>query len=226
MNATLVQTLAIGLGSSWVAGINLYASVAVLGMLGRWGGLELPGELSVLTNGWVISVATAMYTVEFFADKIPYLDSAWDLAHTFIRVPAGAAIAALSFGDYSPVIQVIALLLGGGLALTSHGTKTATRAMINVSPEPLTNIAVSVAEDGFTVGYLLLVYFLPLAALIVLILGLLVTAILLPRIVRAVGRLFVYFRRPTTARIETESTSQLEIERSMPTSPGGSVPAA
>jgi hypothetical protein len=194
MGATLVQTLAIGLGSSWVAGINLYASVAVLGVLGRWDGLELPGDLSVLTNGWVISVAAALYTVEFFADKIPYLDSAWDLAHTFIRVPSGAAIAALSFGDYSPVIQVVALLLGGGLALTSHGTKTATRAMINISPEPVTNVLASVAEDGFAVGYVLLTYFVPLISLLILVFGLIIMALVLPRIIRFMRLVFMEVR--------------------------------
>jgi hypothetical protein len=195
MHATLVQTLATGLGTPWVAGIKLYASVAVLGILGRWGGLELPGDLNVLTKGWVIGLATALYILDFFADKIPYLDSIWDLAHTFIRIPAGAAIAALSFGDYNHGVQVIALLFGGGLAATSHAAKTSTRAMINVSPEPFTNIAASLAEDGFTVAFMLLQYFLPLLALIVLVIGLTVTAILLPRILRTAGRVFARRRK-------------------------------
>lgn len=198
MHATLLNTLAVGLGSSWVAGINLYATVAVLGMLGRWGGLALPGELQVLTSGWVIAVASGLYTVEFFADKIPYVDSVWDVLHTFIRVPAGAALAAEAFGDYDPAVRTIALLVGGGLALGSHGAKAATRAVINLSPEPFTNIAASVAEDTFTLGYLFAIYLFPLLALAILVTGIVVLAILLPRLCRFAGRVFSRFRRNST----------------------------
>lgn len=195
MHASLLSTLAIGLGSSWVAGVNLYATVAMLGMLGRWGGLELPGELQVLTNGWVIAVATGLYTIEFFADKIPYVDSAWDVLHTFIRIPAGAALAAEAFGDYDPALRCIALLVGGGLALGSHGAKAAARAVINLSPEPVSNIAASVSEDVFTVGYLFTVYLFPLLALAVLVLGIIVLAILAPWLVRCARRVLSRLRR-------------------------------
>jgi Domain of unknown function (DUF4126) len=184
MQASLLQTISLGLGSSWVAGVNLYATVATLGILGRWGGLELPGELTVLTEYWVIGLASGLYAVEFFADKIPWLDSAWDAVHTFIRIPAGAAIAATAFGDYSPTVQVIALLLGGSLALGSHATKAATRGVINMSPEPMTNIAASVAEDGFTFAYVALAYFAPVAAIVILAFGATLIAIFLPRICR------------------------------------------
>src|SRR5688572_32604161 len=105
----LISTIAIAMGSSWVSGINLYASVATLGLLGRFANLQLPGELEVLTSWWVIGIAAALYVVEFFADKIPYLDSTWDVIHTFIRVPAGAILAAGAFGDFDRTIQVIAL---------------------------------------------------------------------------------------------------------------------
>ena len=144
---SLISTLALAMGSSWVSGINLYAAVATLGLLGRFAHLQLPGELGVLTNWWVIGIGLGLYLVEFVADKIPYVDSAWDAVHTFIRIPAGAVLAAAAFGDFDKGVQVIAFLLGGGLALTSHGTKAATRAAINTSPEPASNIIASLAED-------------------------------------------------------------------------------
>src|SRR4026207_1920872 len=132
------------MGASWVSGINLYACVGTLGLLGRFANLQLPGELQVLTSWWVIGVALVLYLIEFFADKVPIVDSTWDVIHTFIRIPAGAVLAAGAFGDFDRSIQVIALLLGGGLALSSHGTKAATRAVLNTLPEPITNVTASI----------------------------------------------------------------------------------
>src|SRR5678810_624169 len=143
----LISTIAIAMGSAWVSGINLYACVATLGLLSRFAHLPLPGELQVLTSWWIIGIATGLYIIEFVADKVPVVDSTWDVIHTFIRVPAGAVLAAASFGDFDRSIQVIAFLLGGGLALSSHGTKAATRAMLNASPEPVSNWIASIAED-------------------------------------------------------------------------------
>src|ERR1044071_944078 len=156
-----ISTLAVSMGASWVAGINLYATVATLGMLGRFAHLKLPGDLDVLTNWWVIGVALFLFVIEFIADKIQYVDSIWDVIHTFIRIPAGAILAATAFGDFDRRIQVIALLVGGGLALSSHGTKAATRALINTSPEPVSNIMASLTEDVIAIGALLLAVFLP-----------------------------------------------------------------
>jgi len=143
----LISTIAIAMGASWVSGINLYACVATLGLLSRFAHLSLPGELQVLTSWWVIGIATALYVVEFVADKIPIVDSTWDVIHTFIRVPAGAVLAAAAFGNFDRSVQVIAFLLGGGLALSSHGAKAATRAVLNASPEPISNSVASVLED-------------------------------------------------------------------------------
>src|SRR5919106_4947646 len=106
--ASLISTIAIAMGASWVSGINLYATVATLGLLGRFAQLQLPGELQVLTNWWVIGVAIVLYLIEFFADKIPIVDSTWDVIHTFIRIPAGAVLAASAFGDFDRSVQVIA----------------------------------------------------------------------------------------------------------------------
>jgi uncharacterized protein DUF4126 len=180
----LISTIALAMGASWTSGINLYASVATLGLLSRFAGLQLPGELDVVTNWWVIGIASALYCVEFFADKVPWIDSTWDLIHTFIRVPAGAVLAAAAFGDFDKSIQAIALLLGGGLALSSHGTKAATRAVLNTSPEPVSNVVASVIEDIVAVLSIVAAMFLPYVLFGIVAIGLLITYLVLPRIVR------------------------------------------
>lgn len=179
-----ISTLAIGMGASWVSGINLYATVATLGLLGRLAHLKLPGELEVLTNWWVIGVALFLFVIEFVADKIQMVDSVWDVIHTFIRIPAGAVLAATAFGDFDRRIQVIALLVGGGLALSSHGTKAATRAIINASPEPVSNIAVSLGEDVLVVLSVLLAVFLPVLVFFVIAGGLAFSLWILPKVIR------------------------------------------
>jgi hypothetical protein len=181
---SLFTTIAIAMGAAWVSGIKLYAAVATLGLLGRFANLRLPGELEVLTNWWVIGVALALFVIEFVADKIPIVDSTWDVIHTFIRIPAGAIIAAAAFGDFDRGVQVIAFLIGGGLALSSHGTKTTTRAVVNTSPEPFSNIGVSLAEDVLSVGAMLLAAFYPILLFIVVAIGLLISIIVLPKIIR------------------------------------------
>ena len=197
-----ISTLAIGMGASWVAGINLYATVATLGLLSRFANLKLPGELEVLTSWWVIGIALFLFVVEFIADKIPVVDSTWDVIHTFIRIPAGAVLAATAFGDFDKSVQVIAFLLGGGLALSSHGTKAATRAVINTSPEPVSNIVVSVAEDVLVVVSILLAAFLPVVVFFVIAAGLAVSLWVLPRVIKFFRQVFRRIRglfSPATA---------------------------
>ena len=179
-----ISTLAIGMGASWVSGINLYATVATLGLLGRLAHLKLPGELEVVTNWWVIGVALFLFVIEFVADKIQLVDSIWDVIHTFIRIPAGAVLAATAFGDFDRRIQVIALLVGGGLALSSHGTKAATRAVINASPEPISNIVVSLGEDVLVIVSVLLAVFLPVLIFFVIAAGLAFSIWILPKVIR------------------------------------------
>ncbi len=191
----LIHTMAIAMGASWVSGISLYASVATLGLLSRFAHLELPGELHVLTSWWVIGVAVALYVVEFVADKIPVVDSAWDVVHTFIRIPAGAVLGATAFGDFDKTVQVIAFLLGGGLALSSHGTKAATRAIVNTSPEPVSNVVVSLFEDVLAVVSILLAAFLPVLLFLVVAAGLIVSALVLPRVLRFFRQVFRSARR-------------------------------
>src|ERR1051325_1293370 len=179
-----ISTLAVSLGASWVAGINLYATVATLGLLGRFAHLKLPGELDVVTNWWVIGVALLLFVLEFVADKIQVVDSVWDVIHTFLRIPAGAVLAATAFGDFDRRIQIIALLVGGGLALSSHGTKAATRAVLNTLPEPVTNAVVSVAEDVLAIVSVVAAVFFPVLLFVIVAAGLVVSIYLFNRVIR------------------------------------------
>ncbi|HWQ33951.1 MAG TPA: DUF4126 domain-containing protein [Blastocatellia bacterium] len=189
-----LTTLGMAMGSAWLSGINLYATVLTLGLLQRFSGIHLPGQMGILGEWWVIGVAGALYLVEFVADKIPAVDSAWDAVHTFIRVPAGAILAAAAFADVSPMIRAIALLVGGGVALTSHGTKAATRLAANTSPEPVSNVALSLTEDLVTFGSTILMVFYPVAILVVVIIFIVVALWIVPKILRALRRLIARMR--------------------------------
>ena len=160
-------TLGRTLGFSLAAGVNLYATVAILGLSARYGWVALPPQFDVFDHDIVIGAAIALYLIEFLADKIPYLDSLWDLVHTAIRPAGGALIAVTTLGDASPAVAGLVALLGGTVAAGSHLTKTSTRAVANTSPEPFSNWFLSLGEDLFVVGlgYLALQY--PLVALVV-----------------------------------------------------------
>jgi len=185
-----LSTLGVAMGSAWLSGINLYATAATLGLLQRFGLVHLPGDLGVLRSWWVIALAAGMYVVEFVADKIPAVDSVWDVVHTFIRVPAGAVMAAAAFSDANPVVRVIALLVGGGVALSSHGTKAAVRGTANLSPEPFSNTVLSLAEDAVAVGSSFLIAWFPVVMLGIVVLFLVAFFWLAPKILRAIKRRF------------------------------------
>ena len=142
-----LQTLSLALGAGFSSGLNLYATVATLGLLQRFGVLHLPASLQILSHPWVLGIALALYLIEFFADKIPYLDTIWDAIHTFIRPPAAALLAYAAAGCAAAEWRWGAALLAGGVALTSHGTKASARAAVNTSPEPFSNWALSFGED-------------------------------------------------------------------------------
>lgn len=142
-----VQYLAMAMGLAWVSGINLYATVAVLGALGATGHMALPEQLAPLMDPMVITIAAFMYFVEFFADKTPGVDTGWDAIHTFIRIPAGAILAAQAVAPVSQEAQLVAFLLGGAVAASSHAVKATTRLGVNASPEPFSNWTLSVSED-------------------------------------------------------------------------------
>jgi hypothetical protein len=142
-----LQTLSLALGAGFSSGLNLYATVATLGLLQRFGVLHLPASLQILSHPWVLGIALALYVIEFFADKIPYVDTIWDAIHTFIRPPAAALLAYAAAGGAAPEWKWGAALLAGSVALTSHGTKASARAAVNTSPEPFSNWALSFGED-------------------------------------------------------------------------------
>ena len=183
-------TLGRTLGFSFAAGVNLYATVAILGLAARYGWVDLPPQYQVFDNTFVIGAAIVLYLIEFFADKIPYVDTLWDIIHTAIRPFGGALIAVATLGDASPGVEGLVALLGGTVAAGSHLTKTSTRAVANTSPEPVSNWALSIAEDVFVVGlgYLALEY--PIAAMVVAAVLLGIIVLFAAVIVRTVKRWF------------------------------------
>ena len=185
-----LPTLSLALGSAWTSGINLYATVSMLGLLQKFGATKLPGGLDVLDNWWIIGVAAFLYLVEFFADKIPYVDSVWDVVHTFIRVPAGAVVAYAATNDMDASVGVIATLLGGGLAFSSHGTKAAVRVGANLSPEPVSNWILSIVEDIIAFVGAALAVFAPILIAIVLVVFAIFFIWFAPKVFRAVRKLF------------------------------------
>ena len=199
------STLTLALGSAWTSGINLYATVSVLGLLQRLGGVKLPGGLDVLDNWWIIGIAGGLYIVEFFADKIPYVDSVWDVVHTFIRVPAGAVVAYAAVSDMDPAIVIPATLIGGGFAFASHGTKAAARMGANLSPEPVSNIVLSLLEDVIAFVGAILSVFAPVVIAIVLVVFAIAFFWFFPKIYRAIRALF----RGVRAFVRGESLSDV-----------------
>ncbi|MDJ0807783.1 MAG: DUF4126 domain-containing protein [Gammaproteobacteria bacterium] len=187
-----IDILALTLGVGWAAGINLYAAVFVLGYLGTTGSVTLPPGLEVLTDPMVMTAAGIMYCIEFFADKTPGVDTGWDAIHTFIRIPAGAILAAgaASGLEVGEAAQLAAALVGGTLATGSHLTKTGSRVLINTSPEPVTNWTASVLEDIAVIGGLWTALHYPAIYIVLLALFIVLAIWLLPKIWRALQRLF------------------------------------
>ncbi|MDQ2775787.1 MAG: DUF4126 domain-containing protein [Acidobacteriota bacterium] len=197
------STLGIAMGSAWLSGINLYATVLTLGLLQRFQLAHLPGDLAYLGHTWILIAAGVLYSVQFVADKIPVVDSAWDVVHTFIRVPAGAVLAATAFAHFDPQVRLLALLLGGGIALTSHGAKTATRLAANTSPEPFSNWGLSILGDVTSFLGSLLMVFHPVVAAALVLVAVIVSVIFFRWMLRAMARLFrnrVSSRQPTYNR--------------------------
>jgi hypothetical protein len=173
------QLLALAAALGWASGIRLYAAVFLAGLAGYFGWIDLPHGLQVLQHPGVLAASGFMCLVEFFADKIPFVDTLWDTVHTVIRIPAGAALAAGALGADNQAMGWIAALLGGSLAATSHAAKLTTRAAVNTSPEPFSNIAVSLAEDGFVVFMLWLSATHPVLFAVALVITLVVAVLLL-----------------------------------------------
>ncbi|MEQ8692420.1 MAG: DUF4126 domain-containing protein [Pseudomonadales bacterium] len=181
--------IALTMGAAWASGINLYATLAVLGIAGSSGYIELPPTLDVVQDPLVILAAGFMYCVEFFADKTPGVDSAWDGLHTFIRIPAGAMLAAGAVGDVTPALAVAAGIVGGTVTAASHATKASSRLVINTSPEPFSNWTASVAEDVAVLAGLWAAFNHPVLFLVAFVLFLALVVWLLPRLLRVIGRI-------------------------------------
>lgn len=191
-----LATLGLLLGTTWATGINLYASVFVLGLAGRLGWITLPETLEPLAALPVVVTAGALYLCEFVADKIPGFDSLWDSIHTFIRPLGGAALAYLAVGaDASPTFQVLAVLIGGTVALNSHLTKATSRLLINTSPEPVSNWIASLLGDGLVIGLILLAISHPVVTLVIVLLLVLASLWFLSRVVRLVRSVLPWRRR-------------------------------
>jgi hypothetical protein len=181
-------TLGRTLGFSFAAGLNLYATVAVLGLASRYGWVDLPPQFAVFDNTYVIAAALVMYAIEFIADKVPWVDTLWDGIHTAIRPLGGALIAVATLGEASPTVEGLVALMGGAVAASTHVTKAGTRAIANASPEPFSNWALSLAEDAFVLalGWVTLSY--PVAALVICVLLLALIAVFFVVLVRAARR--------------------------------------
>jgi hypothetical protein len=184
MSTETLATLAVALGAGWASGLNAYAAVLVLGAAQRLGMVALPHDLQVLASPWVMAVAALLFALNFFADKIPYIDSINDLLQTFVRIPAGFLLAYGAAGGLSPEVGVIAGLLGGTLAAGTHIAKTGSRALINTSPEPFSNVVASLTEDVTVIGGLALAIAYPITFLCLLAAFVALLVWLLPKLVR------------------------------------------
>jgi hypothetical protein len=207
-----LETLGFALGTSFASGLNVYATVAAAGIMQRLGLVNLPDTLQVLAHPIVLGLAGTLFIIEFIADKIPYVDSAWDAAHTFIRPPAAAVLSYSAFGDVPEEWKLGAALLAGSVALTSHGAKASTRAAANTSPEPVSNWALSLFEDGLVVFLVWLAAEYPLLAAGIVI-ALLILAVLL---IRKLWRFARDLRHRFRERSKTQQAPAAVTEERLP----------
>lgn len=191
----IAQTIALTMGVAWASGINLYAAILMLGVMGATGNVALPADLQILTDPMVMGAAGFMYFVEFFTDKVPGVDTAWDGLSTFIRIPAGAILAAGVMGDVGPAAQLAAAIAGGTLTAGTHATKAGTRVLINTSPEPVSNWFASVGEDVAVILGLWTALAHPVLFIVLLILFILFMIWALPKLWRGIKKVFGFLRR-------------------------------
>lgn len=191
----IVSTLSLAMGAAWGSGINLYATILALGLMGTTGNIVLPQTLHILMDPMVMGAAGLMYCVEFFADKIPGVDTGWDTLHTFIRIPAGVVLAAGSVGELTPAVALAAAIVGGGLAAGSHATKAGSRVIINTSPEPFTNWTASFAEDIAVIAGVWTALHHPWVFLACLALFILVMVWLLPKLWKGIKRILTLIKQ-------------------------------
>ena len=209
----IIKTIALTMGVAWASGINLYAAILVLGIMGATGNITLPPGLVVLTDPLVIGAAGVMYITEFIADKVPGVDTGWDTLQTFIRIPLGPLLAAAAIGDVNPPVAIAAAILGGGMAASTHAAKSGTRVLINTSPEPFTNWAASLGEDIAVIAGLWTALYYPWIFIIFLVLFILLLIWLLPKIwkgVKAVLSLIAGLLRPRKKENQNNISKNIE----------------
>ena len=182
--------IALGMGMAWASGINLYAALLTLGALSATGNIVLPEQLQIVADPLVMTAAGLMYLVEFFADKIPGVDTGWDVIQSFVRIPGGAILAAAAFGEIGPAAELAAAILGGGLAATTHAAKSGSRVLINTSPEPVSNWTASISEDIAVIAGVWAAVQHPWVFLVLLLLFILLMVWLLPRVWRGIKLVF------------------------------------
>jgi len=205
----LIQTLSLSMGAAWASGINLYATLLVLGLGGIYGAVGLPPGLEILTNPVVIGAAGLLFLVEFFADKTPGVDTAWDGIHTFVRIPAGALLAVGAIGEVSPALAMAAAIVGGGMSAATHSAKAGTRILINSSPEPFSNWTASVGEDLLVLAGLWTALNHPLWFVVGLVLFILLLIWLLPKLWKGIKRLFGVIKK--MLNIEKKPTNEVLV---------------
>lgn len=193
----LIQNVALGAGLAWASGIRLYAALFLTGILATFGLVDLPHSLQLVAHPIVLTASGVMFVAEFLADKIPGFDTIWDAVHTFIRIPAGAILAAGSLGSMDPAYVTAAAIVGGMIASTSHATKASSRALINTSPEPFSNWTASLVEDVIAPAGLAIAFKFPLLFLALLVAFLIVAIILVRYIVRGLRYVLARLRGPT-----------------------------
>ncbi|MBM4202937.1 MAG: DUF4126 domain-containing protein [Gammaproteobacteria bacterium] len=182
----LLQTLALSAGVAWASGINVYAVLGTLGLAGSFGYVNLPSTLEVVQGPVFIGASLLMFVVQFFMDKIPSVDIFWDALHTFIRIPAGAVLAASAVGEVDPALMVATGIIGGTITVATHATKAGSRALINTSPEPFSNWAASFTEDAMVLGGLWAIFQYPVVFLGLFLLFILIACLLLPKLIRGI----------------------------------------
>jgi Domain of unknown function (DUF4126) len=202
--------IALTMGVAWASGINLYATLLTLGVLANSGNVNLPPDLQIVADPLVMTAAGLMYFIEFFADKVPIVDTGWDTVHTFIRIPAGALLAAGAIGEIGPAAQLAAALVGGSLSAGTHATKAGSRVIINTSPEPFSNWAASIGEDIATVAGLWAALYHPVLFLVFLVLFILACVWMLPKLWKGIKQVFRTIGNFFQKRVESPSGHNLK----------------
>ena len=213
----LIQTIALTMGVAWASGINLYATLVAIGVMSNMGYVELPPDLQVVGDPLVIAAAGFMYVVEFFADKVPGVDTGWDTLHTLVRIPAGALLAAGAVGEVGAGAEIAAAIVGGSIAAGTHFTKAGTRVLINTSPEPFSNWGASISEDIAVFAGLWAALQHPVLFLVLLILFIILMIWLLPKLFRAIKKVIRFFINLFAGKKDNESEPAPTLEPDPPT---------